>query len=340
MAPKRGAKAPAPAKKKAVVTNPLFEKRAKRFGIGGALPPKKDLHRFVKWPKVVRIQRQQRILKQRLKVPLALNQFTKTLDKNLALRMELDIQSFMQNHDQQQFEFQHFPTSYLRLAAHRVAQHYGLQSMQFEFHHFPTSYLWFAARRVAQHYGLQSMVVDNFVDGLRARIVRERSLTVIAYSENNISLLDLDTQVFSDSLLSLDVRLLFTSASGASLVAASREILLVNPIWVHSRNTQKPFYAILHRIDVGIVVDFEPARSGDPAFTIVGVVQSQKLARSRIWIKTSSQIYKSSFSFDAISCNLFQKADDLVLVEMVGRGFMPRRFTFNRVVMPDGQFRT
>ncbi|XP_031496082.1 uncharacterized protein LOC116261457 [Nymphaea colorata] len=45
------------------------------------------------------------------------------------LRMELDIQRFMQNTEQHQFEFQHFPTSYLRLAAHRVAQHYGLQSM-------------------------------------------------------------------------------------------------------------------------------------------------------------------------------------------------------------------
>lgn len=42
------------------------------------------------------------------------------------LRMELDIQRFLQNPDQQQFEFQHFPTSYLRLAAHRVANHYGL----------------------------------------------------------------------------------------------------------------------------------------------------------------------------------------------------------------------
>ncbi|KAL1813457.1 hypothetical protein ACET3Z_023522 [Daucus carota] len=42
------------------------------------------------------------------------------------LRMELDIQNFLKNSDQQQFEFQHFPTSYLRLAAHRVAQHYGL----------------------------------------------------------------------------------------------------------------------------------------------------------------------------------------------------------------------
>ncbi|GFP83814.1 r3h domain-containing protein 2 [Phtheirospermum japonicum] len=45
------------------------------------------------------------------------------------LRMELDIQKFMQNPDTQQFEFPHFPTSYLRLAAHRVAQHYGLQTM-------------------------------------------------------------------------------------------------------------------------------------------------------------------------------------------------------------------
>lgn len=88
MAPKRGVKAPAAAKKKAPkVVNPLFEKRTKQFGIGGALPPKKDLHRFVKWPKVVRIQRQRRVLKQRLKVPPALNQFTKTLDKNLAANL-------------------------------------------------------------------------------------------------------------------------------------------------------------------------------------------------------------------------------------------------------------
>ncbi|KAK1278163.1 hypothetical protein QJS04_geneDACA003621 [Acorus gramineus] len=45
------------------------------------------------------------------------------------LRMEMDIQRFLQNAELNQFEFQHFPTSYLRLAAHRVAQHYGLQTM-------------------------------------------------------------------------------------------------------------------------------------------------------------------------------------------------------------------
>nr|XP_043637243.1 60S ribosomal protein L7a-1-like [Erigeron canadensis] len=88
MAPKKGGK-PVVAKKKTTVkvVNPLFEKRPKQFGIGGALPPKKDLHRFVRWPQVVRIQRKRRILKQRLKVPPALNQFTKTLDKNLATNL-------------------------------------------------------------------------------------------------------------------------------------------------------------------------------------------------------------------------------------------------------------
>ncbi|KAK1427264.1 hypothetical protein QVD17_15947 [Tagetes erecta] len=84
MAPKKGGKPVVTKKKTEKVVNPLFEKRPKQFGIGGALPPKKDLHRFVRWPQVVRIQRKRRILKQRLKVPPALNQFTKTLDKNLA----------------------------------------------------------------------------------------------------------------------------------------------------------------------------------------------------------------------------------------------------------------
>ncbi|XP_022852376.1 cAMP-regulated phosphoprotein 21-like [Olea europaea var. sylvestris] len=45
------------------------------------------------------------------------------------LRMELDVQKFLQNSGLHHFEFPHFPTSYLRLAAHRVAQHYGLQTM-------------------------------------------------------------------------------------------------------------------------------------------------------------------------------------------------------------------
>ncbi|KAG5237864.1 R3H domain-containing protein [Salix suchowensis] len=45
------------------------------------------------------------------------------------LRMEQDVEKFIRDPDQQQLEFQQLPTSYLRLAAHRVAQHYSLQSM-------------------------------------------------------------------------------------------------------------------------------------------------------------------------------------------------------------------
>ncbi|WCJ19081.1 Single-stranded nucleic acid binding R3H protein [Euphorbia peplus] len=45
------------------------------------------------------------------------------------LRLEQDVEKFIQDPTQEQLEFQQLPTSYLRLAAHRVAQHYSLQSM-------------------------------------------------------------------------------------------------------------------------------------------------------------------------------------------------------------------
>ncbi|KAI6692286.1 hypothetical protein NL676_019996 [Syzygium grande] len=68
LAPKRSGKAPVAVKKKQEkVVNPLFKKRPKQFGIGSTLPPKRDLTRFVKFPKTVQIQRKRRILKQRLK---------------------------------------------------------------------------------------------------------------------------------------------------------------------------------------------------------------------------------------------------------------------------------
>lgn len=62
----------------------LFSKSPRNFGIGRAIPPKRDLTRFVKWPKYIRLQRQRAILKKRLKVPPAINQFTRALEKNQA----------------------------------------------------------------------------------------------------------------------------------------------------------------------------------------------------------------------------------------------------------------
>ena len=62
--------------------NALFKKNPRNFRIGGDIQPKRDLTRFVKWPKYVRIQRQKAILMQRLKVPPTINQFSHTVDKN------------------------------------------------------------------------------------------------------------------------------------------------------------------------------------------------------------------------------------------------------------------
>jgi len=59
----------------------------RNFRIGGAIRQTKDLTRFVKWPKYVRIQRQKRILLQRLKVPPTINQFSHTVDHNQAAKL-------------------------------------------------------------------------------------------------------------------------------------------------------------------------------------------------------------------------------------------------------------
>lgn len=62
--------------------NALFKKNPRNFRLGGDIQPKRNLTRFVKWPKYIRIQRQKRVLYQRLKVPPAIAQFQNTIDKN------------------------------------------------------------------------------------------------------------------------------------------------------------------------------------------------------------------------------------------------------------------
>merc|ERR1740138_499914 len=64
------------------LSNTIYKSQPKVFGIGRSIPPKRDLSRFVRWPKYVRIQRQRRIIYERLKVPPTISQFSKTLDKN------------------------------------------------------------------------------------------------------------------------------------------------------------------------------------------------------------------------------------------------------------------
>merc|ERR1711879_486543 len=52
--------------------------------LGGDIQPKRDLTRFVRWPKYVRLQRMKKIMLMRLKMPPAVNQFNSAIDKNQA----------------------------------------------------------------------------------------------------------------------------------------------------------------------------------------------------------------------------------------------------------------
>jgi len=71
-------------RKKKTQKNPLFEKTPRNFRLGADIQPKRDLSRFIKWPKYVRLQRAKKIMLMRLKVPPAINQFNCAIDKNQA----------------------------------------------------------------------------------------------------------------------------------------------------------------------------------------------------------------------------------------------------------------
>lgn len=62
--------------------DPLFPSTPHNYRIGGDIQPTRDLGRYVRWPRYVRVQRQRRVLLQRLKVPPAVNQFKHSLEKS------------------------------------------------------------------------------------------------------------------------------------------------------------------------------------------------------------------------------------------------------------------
>jgi len=68
--------------------DPLIQKRPKNFGIGQDIQPKRDLTRFVRWPRYILLQRKRAILYQRIKVPPPINQFKAcTLDRQTAIQL-------------------------------------------------------------------------------------------------------------------------------------------------------------------------------------------------------------------------------------------------------------
>eukprot|EP00850_Spirogloea_muscicola_P003861 SM000016S01849 [mRNA] locus=s16:204838:211537:+ [translate_table: standard] len=120
--------------------------------------------------------------------------------------------------------------------------------------------------------------------------VEEATFRVVAFTENAAEMLDLSAQAVptvghAEALdIGTDVRTLFTSASAIALekAAASRDVSMMNPVSVQCRSSQKPFFAILHRIDIGLVIDFEPYKQADNAVSAAGALKSHKLAAKAI----------------------------------------------------------
>merc|ERR1712022_72168 len=81
---KKGSKGTAP---KVEFPASAIQKKPRTFGIGGDILPKRDLTRFVKWPKYVRLQRSKMTLLKRIKIPPAINQFSNTFDKRQASQL-------------------------------------------------------------------------------------------------------------------------------------------------------------------------------------------------------------------------------------------------------------
>merc|ERR1711924_318760 len=62
--------------------------KKRTFSIGGdVLPQNRDLTRFVRWPKYVRLQGSKMTLLKRIKIPPAINQFSNTFDKRQASQL-------------------------------------------------------------------------------------------------------------------------------------------------------------------------------------------------------------------------------------------------------------
>ncbi len=74
--------APKSAPAAAIKKTSLFSAQKRNYGIGGAIQPRRDLSRMLKWPRYIRLQRQRKVLKMRLKVPPSIAQFSATADLN------------------------------------------------------------------------------------------------------------------------------------------------------------------------------------------------------------------------------------------------------------------
>ncbi|KAF6153745.1 hypothetical protein GIB67_000978 [Kingdonia uniflora] len=120
--------------------------------------------------------------------------------------------------------------------------------------------------------------------------VEEQNFTVLAYSENAPEMLDLFPHAVPSMgqkealAIGSDARTLFRSTGAAALQKAVNfgEVNLLNPVLVHCKSSGKPFYAIMHRVDLGLVIDLEPVNPDDVPVTAAGALKSYKLAAKTI----------------------------------------------------------
>lgn len=138
---------------------------------------------------------------------------------------------------------------------------------------------------------LQQMQRGKFIQPFGCLLaIDDQTFTIIAYSENAPEMLDLMPHAVPSIgqrealTIGTDVRTLFGSPSSVALQKAASfgEVNLLNPILVHCRSSGKPFYAIMHRIDVGLVIDLEPVNPADVPVTAAGALKSYKLAAKAI----------------------------------------------------------
>ncbi|XP_017619498.1 phytochrome A-like isoform X2 [Gossypium arboreum] len=118
----------------------------------------------------------------------------------------------------------------------------------------------------------------------------EKTYKVIAYSENAPEMLTMVSHavpsVGEHPVLGIgtDIRTIFTAPSSSALLKALGigEVSLLNPILVHCKTSGKPFYAIIHRVTRGLIIDFEPVKPSEVPMTAAGALQSYKLAAKAI----------------------------------------------------------
>eukprot|EP00898_Chlorokybus_atmophyticus_P002791 jgi/Chlat1/3512/Chrsp23S03694 len=116
-------------------------------------------------------------------------------------------------------------------------------------------------------------------------VVKESDFMLLSMSANLFELLDAPGNSPSQMAgIGMDARQLFTASSATHLEKAiqCKDLGIVNPIAVFSAASGKPHFAILHRVDVGLVIDLEPVHASATSPSQAGALASHKLASDAI----------------------------------------------------------